>query len=90
MGLGDESWNLFQYGSTGGFWVYGRKVLLGMISLRRGIPTRVDIISLRKGISAHMDIVSLYRDILVAPHGLRYPSEGQGTLVDRSLTPASW
>ena len=51
MGLGD---NPFQYGSTGGFWVYGRKVLLGMICLRRGIASRVDIASLHRDIQVEM------------------------------------
>jgi len=56
MELGEKSWNPFQYRSIGGFWVYGRKVLLG-------IASRVDIIPPRKGLSACVDIASLHRDI---------------------------
>jgi len=49
--------------------VYGRKVLLGMICLRRGIASRVDIIPPRKGISARVDIASLHRDIIITHTG---------------------
>ena len=43
MGQRGESWNPFRYGNTGKFGYMNAKTLVGMISLRRGIPTRVDI-----------------------------------------------